>query len=221
MRLRPFALLLLALSTPLAPAHAALTLSFAFSGPAVSGATASGQVAWLGVALEPRQYFQEISEVRQTSTADASGVAGLLLTAPAPRRSLWVAVDVATGEFVVGTPEDYPIIQESLAATQLAFDSGNQATGLLLGQEQARVVLVRPGVGAWSAKALDGEAEDLDAEVNSALALSIAALEPMTLSTSAAPPAIAAGDVVILLDPSRLSVSATSVPASLLANGET
>ena len=212
-------LLLLTLLLTARSAEAALTMTFGPTGPVVSGATAAGQVAWLAVALTPRQYFQDIAEYREAQAADASGTATLELTSDAPRRSVWVAVDVASGDFVVGTPEDYPIIQESLGSAQLAFDSQSQATGLLLEQEQARVLMVRPGVGAWSVKAFDGEAEDLDAEVNSALALSVAALEPMTLSTSAAPPSIAAGDVLIYLDPSRLAVSATSVPASLLANG--
>lgn len=213
--------LFLALLVPAAAARAALTMSFGPTGPSVSGASASGQVAWVAVALTPRQYFQEISEFRETVFADASGTASLNLASDAPRRSVWVAVDVGSGDFAVGTPEDYPVLQEGLTGSRLAFDSQSQATGLLLEQEKAKVLLIRPGSGAWSIDALDGSPEDADAEVNSALAVNLGALEPMTLSTSAAPPALQAGDVLVMIDPTRLSVTATSVPASLLAGGGT
>lgn len=218
MRLRPAVLLaLLCAWLPPAASAAPLTLTFETTGLTASGATASGEVAWLAVSRVPRQYLQEVSEVLNSVAADADGTAVLPLESPAPRRSLWVAVDLATGAFSVATPEDYPILEEALSSAQLSFDAQDQATGFLLGQQMAKILLVRPGAGAWSLDALDGTPEDTDLEVNGAVAVDLAALEP--LGSAPPPAALQAGDVLVVIDPNRLSYSASTLSASLLAQG--
>lgn len=202
----------------LEPATAApLALTFDLSGPVATGATASGEVAWVGVSRVPKTYFQEVSRVRETSAADAGGSASLRLDAPAPHRSVWVAVDVTSGAFVVGTPESFLLEEEALTGAHLSFDGSGNATGLRLEHAFAEVLLVRPGVGAWSLEAVDGAASDTDGEANRAVRLSLAALS----SSAATPPpaALQAGDVVVVLDPNTLTYLAATIPASLLAQG--
>ncbi len=192
-----------------------LTLSFDSTGVSVSGATASGEVAWVGLAREPMQYFQKVTELRQVSTADAAGTASLALAGSAPYSSLWIAIDVTSGAFAVGTPEDYPMLAEPLGGANLVLGAQDKPIGLHLAQLTAQVLVVRPGTGAWSLKVVDGTAEDADGEFNSALEVALPDLEP--LGSAAAPAELEAGDVVAWIDPDRFTHTVATLQAGTLA----
>jgi hypothetical protein len=75
-----------------------------------------------------------------------AGSVRLDLGKPVPAQSIWFAVDLASGQFAVRAPEGYPLRPFDLPA--------NAIPGTLNRIEIARrlllVVLVRPGIGAWT-----------------------------------------------------------------------
>ena len=212
------ALCLLASLTAVPALAAPPILTFDSAGLTASGVTASGEVVFFGVTRVPRVYLQEIATVREVATADASGTAVFPLEAPAPRRSVWVVVDLASGLFAVGTPEDLTLHEEVLAASGIGFDPEGKPSRLELSHQVAEVLLVRPASAAWWATVLDGGALDSKPEVDGALELGVASLASLT---QAPPPSeLVAGDVLVVLDPNTLSYLAATVTGELLSPRE-
>jgi hypothetical protein len=212
------ALCLLAL-LPAAPVFAASpVLTFDSASLTAGGVTASGGVVFIAVTRVPKVYYQEIATFREVVTADASGSAVLPLDAPAPRRSVWVVVDLASGAFAVGTPEDFTLTEEALAASGIGLDLEGKPSRLELSHQAAEVLLVRPASGAWGATVVDGGALDQKPEVDGALEVGLGALTPLT---QAPPPSeLLAGDVLVVLDPNTLTHLAATVTAELLSQAE-
>lgn len=209
--------LLCLLAAGIAPAGwaAPLTLTFDAAGITASGATAAGEVAWFGVARVPRSHLQEVSTVLRLETADAAGTAALSLDAPAPARSLWLAVDLATGAVDAGTPASLRLVSSPLTTHNLSRSASGAANGLLLPQRQAEILWVRPASGAWAGRVTDGAGDDLDGTVNRGVALALRTLEP--LGTVPAPDTLQAGDVLVVIDPNQLTYRLATVTPALLA----
>ncbi len=197
------------LSRPLA---AAPSLTFD-DGIAVRDATPGASVVLLGAGREVVAMSPVVRSADGLVTVERDGAAFFDPGWPIPDRSIWAAVDTATGEVTVSTP--YPGLPTETVLTTppptgtLEADATGTLVRLHLETAVMHVVLVRPGVGAWSATAGDGAGFDEDETADGVLTLVPSGFSPLD-EARPAPTAFAPTDVLVLLNPftQRLSVVA-------------
>jgi hypothetical protein len=200
------AVALVALPLGAAAATGPPTIRFEPQAVVASGLTPGGQVVWFGVA---REIADEVTTmVRRDAIAaddDRDGTVRLELTREVPWKSVWIAVDLATGEYAAAAPEGYPL--------RLVPWRG---MGILQGQggpdriEEARsfveLLVVRPELGAWGYTAGDGGPRDEDGVPDNRLRMALERVVP--IGASPAPPErLQPTDLVALVDASLLEVT--------------
>lgn len=200
-------LAVMALLVPLlaAPGHGAPVVTCRDTEVEISGLTPGAGAAWLSVARESLAYWRT-SVVRRDGVepdGDGDGVVTIPLEKGLPPASVWIAVDLKTGDAGVGAPEGF---KPRLIAEDVA-DLGRGASGLAdlasEAHEVLELLLVRPGVGAWGLTVGDGGASDGDGDRNGAIRVALAALRPVRLAP-ATPPALHPGDTVVVVDTQTL-----------------
>ncbi len=137
---------------------------------------------------------------------DRDGVARYEPPFVIPRQSVWVAVDTADGDIVLAAPTGTPV-------RELAVTGGARIDGALPGTSQLRVagrllhwMIVRPGIGAWTAVVGDGGPDDADAQSDGMLSLT--ADETSGLDAATVPlEDFENDDVLVLVDPRSLRVA--------------
>lgn len=141
---------------------------------------------------------------------DRDGTIEFTPKGPIPLRSVWVAVDLATGTQAAGAQTLFPLLVTGIQASRFKRD----AEGAIAQMEQDSVgllvLLVRPGKGAWLTTVRDGAARDEDHVANGHLTLSFAAARTVHGNDNA-PKNLKTGDVVVTINPNRLDVSVTTV----------
>jgi hypothetical protein len=195
------------------PGPPAPAISFEKNAVVVAGITSKGQAVLFGVAREIAE--DDVATLVRRSQVltddDGDGTVRLDLGKEVPFRSVWVAVDLATGQFTTAAPEGYPL--------RLV---GWQGSGIERGAARsdrvedvrtfAEILLVRPGVGAWQITVGDGSSSDDDGAADGQIA---AALDRMTaVAGTAAPPSrFDPTDVVVLIDPNRMELTVVQAGA--------
>jgi hypothetical protein len=141
-----------------------------------SGMTPGGQVVWFGVMRDPADGTLEWSHDEEI-TADQSGTGTVELDIgkPVALQSIWFAVDLATGQFAVNAPTGYALRQFDLASSAIpaALNRLDISRSVLI------VVLIRPGVGAWTLRAGDGAAGDSDGVADGKVDIDLTQLVPV------------------------------------------
>jgi len=134
--------------------------------------------------------------------ADRDGVVELAVKPDIPPTSVWIAVDLSTGELAWAAPEGF-------VPPALTFEGGAPPIGsvreLRVKARQLRAVLVRAGAGVWQAGVGDGAEGDEDAEVDGVVVVRVGRMEPVG-TAGQAPEELAMGDRLVLLDPATLAV---------------
>jgi hypothetical protein len=198
-------ILLLLAGSPRAEA-APLRLSIGSSGLSVSGVTAHGSVVLFGITreVEPDDVPAIHRRLDVLSDADGDGAVSQDLGAPVPLRSMWVAVDLASGDFDAAAPEGFRLRRVNWRGRGIqnrpeGHDTVEDARSF------AEVLVVRPGVGAWTLRLGDGGPADFDGAADGRLAAALDAMEP--LPGSPPPPAhFLRDDTVLLLDPNAMEM---------------
>lgn len=172
----------------------------------LDGITAKGQVVWFSVAREVAE--DDVATIVRRSDVkvddDGDGKVQIDLTQDVPLRSIWVAVDLATGRYAVATPEGYPLRRADWRGRGLG--RGNpRADRVEDVRTYADVLLVRPEKGAWLLTVGDGSALDDDGVADGKVAAALDRLKPVT-GAAEPPQRFEARDVVILIDPNRMEV---------------
>ena len=203
---------LLILLTAGAAAGAPLRLGIDPSGVTVSGVTAHGRAVVFGITREVDP--DDVTTIRRhldvLSDDDGDGVVTESLGAAVPLRSMWVAVDLASGELDAAAPAGFRLRRVGFRGRGLDHraDGRDQVEEA---QPYAEVLVVRPGVGVWSLRLGDGGPGDADGRADGRIAAALDALQP--LAGSPAPPSrFAPGDVVLLLDPRAMEMAIVQVP---------
>ena len=100
------------------------------------------------------------------------------------------------------------------AAQELAGSLGGAPDLLQDRRELIEVLLVRPGQGAWELTVGDGGPADEDGTGDGHLQASFSRMNPLaSLAAPSAPAKLAAGDLLVVVDPETLEVSVTQLGA--------
>lgn len=190
---------------------ATIALSLEPDGVSVADVTPGGQVALVALSRVAADAIVRVERRDELLTDDDRDGAVRLEVAGGPAaRSVWVAVDLASGGWAVAYPAGYParvltLGRAGLAAQAAAFDQPGS---------ELEVLLVRPGdatsAGVWRGALGDGAAGDADVVADGSLRVIPATLD--RLGDRAAPDGFATGDILVLLDPKVLSHAVIAVP---------
>jgi len=198
--MKAFAVGLVLLAAPLAAA-APPEISFEPDAVVASGISPKGQAVWFSVAREiSRQSTNIVPRHAIGADEDGDGVVRLELGQEVPLRSIWFAVDLATGETGVAVPEGFPLLEMDLPGEAIPAALNR----LDLQRRFAYLVLVRPGVGAWQLRVGDGGASDEDGEPDGTLRASLSRLTPVEEGGPTAPERFSPRDVLLVIDPERM-----------------
>jgi len=199
-------LLTLALLPAAALAAAAPVITFAPQAVVVSGVTPGGKVACFSVAREISERTATIvRRPRLAEDDDKDGSVRLELDRKVPFQSIWVAVDLTTGESAVAVPDGYPLHRVDLPGRNLGH-GGGKPDWVEDDRGYVDVFIVRPGQGAWWGTVGDGGETDDDGAYNGRLIASLVRLHGVGASPPGAPQHFSPHDVVVVIDPNRMEV---------------
>jgi len=187
------------------PLHAALSASFDGSTIHVAGMTPRGQVAVISVMREANgKMITRLNDTQQLlADPDGDGSVDYDLKRAVPPRSIWVVVDVASGESLITAPGDFPKRESALPSGFVKNVPADEFDTLIGENLLLHVLWVRPGnggAGAWFLRAADGGSNDTDQKTNGRAVLSTAGFVPLG-DSGKAPKKLKKGDVIVLLDP--------------------
>jgi len=132
---------------------------------------------------------------------DNDGVARFDTPLSTVSRAVWLVVDDASGDYVIGTPFGFVRRRMTLAAGAVQSDR------LSVARRDVDVTLVRPGVGMWKGRYTDGTT-DGDGAANGVTVINFSTLTPVGTSP-AAPATLAANDILFAADANTLEFFVT------------
>ena len=206
--MKAFAVGLVLLAAPLSAAPP--EIAFEAEAVVARGITSKGQAVWFSVAREiSRRSIDVVPLHAIAADDDGDGAVRLELGREVPLRSIWFAVDLATGETAVAVPEGFPLLEMDLPgkAIPAALDR------LDLERRFAYLVLVRPGVGAWQLRIGDGGASDEDGEPDGTLRATPSRLAPVKEGGPPPPERFSPRDVLLVIDPERMESATVRIGA--------
>lgn len=191
-------------------------IQFQETSVSATGVSPAGQVAWFSVARESTGVGSLI--VRREEVVkddDGDGAVRLDLGKPVPPRSIWAAVDLKTGEISLATPAGYPLREVPFQPGTVHPGAGGALDHLRVeGSDSVELFVARPGMGAWAHTVWDGAADDEDGPANRRISSALAKLEPVGASP-APPDRLKPGDIVVVMDPDAMRVSAARLPGDV------
>lgn len=181
-------------------AEAAPTFSFEPTALNVGNLTPGGRTFVFGVVWRTDKGVKVSRHTTFLSDGDGDGQARLDLGSDTPRISVWFAVDFANGQWSTAGA--------GVRATQFPWQAIPHARDRLVFHcERIYIAVVRPGTGAWILQTSDGAELDGDGDNNGEIRAGLASFS--AFGNSPPPPAkLAAGDIVLIIDPERLLYSA-------------
>ncbi len=193
-----------------------LTMTANRSTLTISGVTPHGKVVFFGVARFIDRTTVTIRRIDQTVTDDdGDGIVTIDIGAPVPWKSIFAAVDFATGRYVRATPDPamFPLIELQLDTPALSAEGQGVLKHIVVNHCNCEMLHVRPDVGAWSQILARGNKFD-ENHGNGAAKANVAAGQPNGPGNPAAPDRFEKGDVIILIDRMRMQSWATTVGAN-------
>ena len=188
------------------PVSAQLQVQYGAKSLTVSGASARGDVVVIGIIHTNSKGFESIQTPQSIERTDAAGAVTVTVARPS-FRSVWLIVDLRSGEFIVSSPPGYVVRRTPVPPG--AIDRTGHS--LLHSFPSADLFIVRKGQGAWHARASDGSQNALDARRD----LSVDHFKSVG-ATPAAPPVLVPNDIVMVFNASYMEFWATKLtPADL------
>lgn len=213
MHARAFALAVCLLAAALPGAAGSLNLAFGERSVTVSGATPGGDVVLYAVVKEPAGSAPAVP--RKTTHAlvlhddDKDGSVTLQRQQPVPVMGVWVAVDVATGQWTAGGSPGFEAVEipkEDFAQR----DAAGQLRKLSALVPEVDAMVVRPRVGAWRIYAAKTSSVDEAGRDERPLRIDVGVLQPLSPSLQKLD-TMQAGDVVVLIEPQSLHYAVVEV----------
>jgi hypothetical protein len=193
----------------------ALVPTLVFSDQAIQaqGMSAGGSVIWFGIGRQVREYAETLSEHQAVTVADAQGQSQLAVAPAVPRHSIWVAVDLKTGLFVLAGPPAFPLRRFELKPAAVSVGGGSAGDQILDPSDIIEVLLVRPGQGAWSKSISRGSVEDQAGPGAAYVAFSLGQLLTVQPGGAAAPAKVNAGDLLFVAHPRAMEIGSAVIGA--------
>jgi hypothetical protein len=197
-------------------AAAAQPPTIAFDGAMVraTGITRGGKVAWFGVGhLHEEAALHIISRHGFVVDTDGDGEVSFEIAPEVPVHSVWIAVDMESGELAVASPEGHELRLLDLPPNAIHPGVSGGSDVFEDGHRMLQVVVVRPRSGAaWGVDVADGGSHDGDGEGNGRLKLPLEALTPLEGSPELRPAVLTAGDIFVAIALDSLETYAAKLP---------
>lgn len=205
-------LLLLSLASVALGQAPSLAVTVSGSTVTVSNVTPHGSVVFFGVARFVSSHKVDVRNYDATRTDDdGDGVVTYDIQETIPWKSIFVAVDFATGRYAFGTPPGFPQLTLNLSTNPLVATNG-QIDHVVVESHLCELRVVRPGVGTWSQVVADTNKYDEDQLANSIGDLNVGTTVGVGSGAPAPPSALHTGDIVILIDPQVMESWSAVVP---------
>lgn len=199
-------LLMLAIAGTMS-AFAKTPVAIAVEGNSVVAHVATGaNTAWFSIAKEPTGNGDRLTDrAFLLNDDDRDGIVRFTLSRPPVLTSLWMVVDLESGEYSIVAPPGAPLRRRSMPPSALV-SRGNSKSARLLQRELLTVFFVaRPGVGAWVARIEDGSAADGDSMPDGRATVLLEKMMPVG-NSPAAPNDLQHDDIVAFANPRTLAV---------------
>jgi hypothetical protein len=197
------------------PAHAQLAIGFEENAVVVKGVTPGGSVVWFGIARErPGRITRVVRRDSVLPDSDGDGLVRFDLERSVAVQSIWAAVDLTSGAFVVATPEGMPRREVALPGNSFRRSPVGAVNALQDSREFLEILVVRPGEGAWSLSVGDGGSSDADMQPDGNIEATLASMRPLQGSKGAFDQLLP-GDVVIVVDPRQMEFYTTTFGKAL------
>jgi hypothetical protein len=184
-------------------------ISFEDRAIGVSGATPGGRVVFFGMAQEPYGYSVSYDHHVQTVEADAEGNSRVTLKGDVAPRAVWAVVDITSGGFAIAS--NYPSSPVSLSRDALKRNGQGEAHEVELPFGMVDILLVRPGIGAWTYFNADGGANDERGHAKGRTRSKVERFSPFNDPDLQPVKHAKKGDVLIFFEPIRMFYYATQV----------
>lgn len=178
----------------------------------IEGLRPGASVALLGAAHERAYYMTRVMSRREILTDDdRDGTIEYKPSSGIAFQSIWIIMDITTGETKVVTPAGYRPIE----MTEQGAGRGNAvnitANVFDIGSEHADILVVRPNEGAWALAVREGGVKDAPVAAIGRSAVPLVKLVPLRPAFGSSPPALKNGDVVAIVDAVRMQYWVTMV----------
>jgi hypothetical protein len=208
--------LALALLAPGAGWAVPFKLSLDTDSLAVTGVSAGAKVAFFGISRDVDP--DDVATIRRTAEVvgddDGDGTVALKLGRPVALRSVWIAVDLGSGDSDAAAPEGFRLKKVNFHGRGLTARSAGR-DAIEEGRPLVELLVARPGVGVWTARLGDGGPGDEDGAADGKLAAALDRMEPLGGTRMPAPAQFEKDDVVVLIDPNALEMTLVKVGAKL------
>lgn len=170
----------------------------------VERTTLSGSTVVFGVARRSLEFGERLeTRFDLLEDIDKDGAVRYEVGEGVPWKSVWTAVDLASGQFSLIVPEGFPLMEVEFPGNGL----GSALKTLETAGDFEQLLWVRPGLGAWTLTVGDGGVNDGDREGNHRILADVSLFTAMGKSP-AAPEKFAAGDVLVGVEAHTLNVFA-------------
>ena len=186
-------------------------MSFGSSEVTVSGMTKGGSAALVSLTRDVEDWVAKVTPLSALLTdSDGDGSETYELGRSVVKRSVWVVVDVSTGDAIVVSP-GLAGVQSKLDPSE-AIQRGKGGLYSILADRRnvLDLTVVRPKVGAWHIRAWDGGKNDLDQTADGVIQVDSLTMTPMQPGGRGLPD-FQVGDVLLGLDHSSLEFYAVPI----------
>ena len=189
------------------PALAQLQVQYGAKSLTISGASARADVVVIGIIHTNSKGLESIQKPQSIERTDAAGAVTVAVARPS-FQSVWLIVDLRTGDFLVSSPPGYLLRRTPVPAD--AIDRTGHS--LLHSFPSADLFIIRKGQGAWHARASEGSSQGpRDARLN----VSVDHFKPVG-ATPPAPPVLVPNDIVMVFNAPYMQFWVTQLtPADL------
>jgi hypothetical protein len=192
---------------------AALAVSPEPRAVAVSGVTPGRSVALFGASRGFNGFAgYYLRHVAVLADDDGDGAVRLEMELPLAQRSVFAAVDLASGAVGLAAPSGSDLLAGALSLGDVGAGGGE------LSQPRRWIysLWVRPGApgatGVWGAVLRDGGEADHDGAEDGAVRALLASFVAVDSDADAPPERLATGDVLVVIDPESLEISTLQLP---------
>jgi hypothetical protein len=180
----------------------AAPLSFSKGSITAVGMTPAGAVVWFGATIASTGYEVRATRSAAVTLADTTGNASYSPPDTGPR-SVWIAVDLTSGRYATGVPDGSVGTIKHLDTSSLVVSPRLQWRPIRA--VTAEILVIRPGVGAWTLTASDGGRDDADGHFDGQISAAPAQFKSISI-TGAPPLAFLSSDLVVAIHPFELEM---------------